>query len=85
MSDRRVLRTGKLPLSGEIASLCGDPWGKRSKADAISDIESGTHTYHVLWTTGRTEVRVVSDPRGKYLRTDADGTTRNNLLDLTDC
>lgn len=53
-----------------------------SKAQAIRDIESGTHTYYVPWTTGRTEIRVVHDSTvsvGKDLRTDQDNTSRNNL------
>ena len=50
-----------------------------------SDIESRAHTYHVPWTDGRTEIRVVNGAKGKYLRTDRDNTTRNNLDDLPDC
>jgi hypothetical protein len=59
-----------------------------SKRDAISHIENGIHNYHVPWTSGRTEIRVVVDASvsgGKYLRTDRDNTTRNNLRDLPDC
>jgi hypothetical protein len=56
------------------------------KADAIQDIESGVHGYYVPWPDGvRTEIRVVNGPNGKYLRTDKDNTTRNNLDDLPDC
>ena len=86
MADRAVRKTGKAP-DGDITSLCndGDFWSPRSKAGAISDIEQGTHTYHVPWMDGRTEIRVVPGPTGKYLRTDRDSTTRNNLDDLPDC
>lgn len=87
MADRPVRKTGK-NRDGDITSLCnaGDYWSPRSKADAIRDIEQGLHTYHVPWTSGRTEIRVVNDPvKGKYLRTDRDNTTRNNLDDLPDC
>ena len=35
--------------------------------------------------TGRTEIRVVNGPNGKYLRTDRDDTERNNLRDLPNC
>jgi len=85
MADRQVKATGK---NAEITSLCnaGEYWSPRSKADAISDIENGFHTYFVLWTGNRrTEIRVVQGATGKYLRTDHDATTRNNLLDLPDC
>ncbi len=33
----------------------------------------------------RVEIHVVKGPNGKYLRTDPDKTTKNNLLDLPDC
>ena len=86
MADRAVNRTGK-NSDGDIVSLCGDgaSWSPRKKADAISDIESGTHTYHVRWTSGSTEIRVVQGPTGKYLRTDRDSSERNNLDELPDC
>jgi Protein of unknown function (DUF3892) len=86
MADREVTRTDK-DSSDTITALCnsGASWSPRSKADAIRDIETGTHTYHVKWPEKRTEIRVVQGSTGKYLRTDRDNTTRNNLLDLPDC
>lgn len=86
MADRAVNKTGK-NNQGDITSLCNEGafWSPRRKADAISDIESGTNTYHVPWTSGRTEIRVVNGPTGKYLRTDRDSTAKNNLDDLPDC
>jgi hypothetical protein len=86
MADRAVTKTGK-DSDGDITSLCNDgqPWSPRSKADAIADIDGGSHTYYVPWRNGRTEINVVDGPTGKYLRTDADDTERNNLDDLPDC
>lgn len=86
MADRAVTKTGK-NWEGDIASLCADyvSWSPRSKQEAISDIENSVHTYHVPWQSGRTEIRVAIGPTGKYLRTDRDSTTRNNLDDLPDC
>jgi len=86
LADRAVRRTRK-DRDGDIIALCdtGASWSPRSKTDAIDDIESLRHTYHVPWTDGRTEIRVVNGPRGKYLRTDHDSTQRNNLDDLPDC
>lgn len=86
MADRAVTHTRK-DRDGDILALCntGSVWGPRLKADAIRDIESGTHTYHVPWTDGRTTIRVVNGQSGKYLRTDRDNTSRNNLDDLPDC
>jgi hypothetical protein len=85
MADREVTRTGK--NKDVITTLCNSNewWSPRSKEDAIRDIESKTHTYYVKWPEKRTEIRVVDGATGKYLRTDRDDTTRNNLLDLPDC
>jgi len=86
MADRPVRQTGK-DQDGDITSLCdaGAIWSPRSKSDAINDLETGAHTYYVPWTDGRTEIRVVDGPTGKYLRTDRDATERNNLDDLPEC
>ena len=87
MADRAVTRTGKDP-EHDITKLCnsGEYWSPRLKGDAIHDIESGLHKYYVHWPDGmRTDIRVVNGPGGKYLRTDKDNTTRNNLDDLPDC
>lgn len=88
MSNRKVTRSRK-DSDGDITALCnpGDYWSPRRKSDAISDIEAGTHRYYVPWSDGtETEIRVVKKSDGtKYLRTDKDGTTKNNLDDLLDC
>lgn len=86
MADRAVRKTDKND-EGDILALCYDGalWSPRRKADAIKDIEDGAHTYYVPWTSGRTEIGVVNGPNGKYLRTDRDETTKNNLDDLPDC
>ena len=86
MADRAVRKTRK-DADGDILALCddGSAWSPRLKADAINDIDSKTHTYHVPWTGGRTEIHVVDGPHGKYLRTDRDNTSKNNLDDLPDC
>lgn len=48
---------------------------------AIATIDAGTYNYFVQWPEKRTEVRVINaSPR--YLRTDRDGTAKNNLDDL---
>ena len=83
MIDRNVTHSKKEP-PGEIAAL-GNPtttWSPRSKADVIRDIESGSYRYLVRWPEKETVVRVVNGATGKYLRSDRDETTRNNLLDL---
>ena len=85
MSDRRVTNTGK-DSGGDITRLCNPSQGwARSKEDAIRDIENSIHTYYVFDGTTRTEIRVVRGRTGKYLRTDPDRTSKNNLDELPDC
>jgi hypothetical protein len=87
MTKRYVTKTGK-DRDGDITKLClaGAAWSPRLKANAISDIESGLYEYWVNWTNSpETKIKVVHGQNGKYLRTDRDATTRNNLDDLPDC
>jgi hypothetical protein len=87
MAERFVTASGK-DRDGDITRLCkaGEFWSPRSKVDAINDIDGRTHSYAVIWPDGkRTPVTVVNGSTGKYLRTDRDGTTHNNLRDLPDC
>ncbi|MXW35111.1 MAG: DUF3892 domain-containing protein [Chloroflexi bacterium] len=87
MAERAVTRTRK-DSDGDILALCNGSavWSPRPKHLVITDIETGLHSYHVPWTDGsRTRIYVVNGVRDKYLRTDHDSTTRNNLDDLPDC
>jgi hypothetical protein len=87
MADRAVTQA-RHDSDGDVTAL-GNPdasWSPRLKWDVINDIESGLHTYYVPWKiAGRTDIRVVNGPNGKYLRTDRDNTERNNLDDLPEC
>lgn len=87
VTERFVTRSRK-DRDGDITAICnpGSYWSPRAKNDAIRDIESKTYAYFVTWPDGKkTPIRVVNGPKGKYLRTDRDDTTRNNLDDLPDC
>lgn len=87
MSDRKVTRTRK-DSDGDILALCGDGafWSPRERQDAISDIEGNHHRYFVdVQGVGEVDIHVVKGTTGKYLRTDPDRTSRNNLDDLPDC
>lgn len=86
MADRRVTRTDK-DEDGDITALCNPwaDWKRRSKSLAISDIENGTHRYYVEVGDKEVDIHVVNGSTGKYLRTDPDKTSRNNLDDLPDC
>jgi hypothetical protein len=84
MADRQVTKTGK-DSSGDITSLCG-AWGATAKSLAILDIELGTHGYYTHASNGtEAGVIVVNGATGKYLRTDPDKATADNLADLPDC
>lgn len=87
MADRAVYKTGK-DRDGDITSLCGqgtEAWSPRRKSDAIADINSGSHRYYVPWQGGSTWIEVVQGSMGPYLRTNRDGTSKNNLDDLPNC
>ncbi len=85
MADRRVTATGK-DRDGDITELSAYQWGRVTKAFAIKHIESGVHTYYVQQPgTDRADVHVVNGPTGKYLRTDSDPNSKNNLNNLEDC
>ncbi len=86
MAERRVMQSKK-DLNGDILSICnhGEHWSPKSKDDAISEIENNIHSYYVVVGRERVEIKIVEGSMGKYLRTDPDKTTRNNLDDLPDC
>lgn len=83
MADRRVRQTGK-DDDGDITSLCnsGESWSPRKKADAMSDIKNGVHSYFVNEGGHKTDVYVTGDG---HLQTDPDSTKANNLDNLPDC
>jgi hypothetical protein len=87
MAVREVIGTRK-NTEGDITSVCNkhEYWFNRNKNEAISDIESGLHSYYVNVDNKMVRIVVVNDPKiGKYLRTDPDKTTKNNLKILPDC
>ena len=88
MARRKVKQSGK-NSDGDITALCnrGQFWSPRTKRKAISDIESNQHSYYVdIPGKGEVDIHVVNHSKhGKYLRTDPDKTTKNNLDDLPDC
>jgi hypothetical protein len=68
-----------------IVAIGGADW-KRTQSDAISDIESGAHSYYVSLAGKETRVIVAESRFGnKYLKTEADGFESNNLLSLPEC
>ena len=84
MADRQVTGTGKDDW-GDITALCGS-WGHTRKETAISEIESGIHTYYVQDRYGgRVNVHVMNRATGKHLRTNRNSYGSDNLDNLPDC
>ncbi|MEX2498325.1 MAG: DUF3892 domain-containing protein [Wenzhouxiangellaceae bacterium] len=89
MATRTVTRSRKDPDDGDITALCNPNerwWSPRSKRDAISDIENGTHEYYAdAPGVPRVKIHVVVIGGRKHLRTDPDPHKQNNLDNLPDC
>jgi hypothetical protein len=87
MADRFVTHTRKDAYFAEISELCNpdEAWSPTSNLSAIVEIDSQINSYFVKWDDKTTRIEVVSGPTGRYLRTDHDESTRNNLLDLPNC
>lgn len=87
MADRQVTRTDK-DSDGDILALCNpiSRWSPRQKSDAISDIETGSHSYYVRSSDGsRVNIIVVEETDGKHLRTEPNSKPQDNLDNLPDC
>lgn len=79
--SRRITHVRK-DKDGDITHVKGH-WGYDAASVVINDIESGTRDYYTQEVSPRTDVHVSKTPAGKkYLRTDADGTSANNLDNL---
>jgi len=86
---KKVISTKK-DLNGDILSLCNklDGWSV-TKADAIRQIKAvgnANSPYYTIVGVDKVRIHVIDDSaKGKYLRTDRDKTTKNNLAALPDC
>lgn len=58
---------------------------KISQQDAISFIEAGKYSFYVSEGGARSEVIIATHLGNKYLKTNSDTTTRDNLLSLPEC
>lgn len=67
-----------------IAGIGGDGW-RKSEDEAIAEIEAGTNSFYV--SVGGRSVRVIVARHNgrKYLKTEADGYSPDNLLALPEC
>lgn len=74
----KILRIGGLDANGSHWSL--------SQEKAIDHIEKGKYSFYVSVYNKQVNVIVAISPYGnKYLKTEADDSTPNNLLNLEDC
>jgi hypothetical protein len=78
-----IVRDGSDP-DNRIDSVGGSGWSKPEDT-VIAEIENGSETYFVDVGGNQVQVEVAEREGRKYLRTDSDQTTENNLLSLPDC
>ena len=78
-----IIRDGSDP-DRRIDSVGGSDWTKPENV-VIEEIDNRTESYFVDVNGNHVEVEVAEREGVKYLRTDADQTTENNLLSLPDC
>ena len=69
----------------ESITYIGGDWGKTSQPQAIREIEDGTYSYYVNVRGNKVKVIVAVHSGNKYLKTEADTTTVDNLLSLQEC
>lgn len=86
MIERQITNTKK-DSSGNIVLLCNPDewWSPKSVKEVIYEIEESFYKYYVIADNLKVEVKVIAGSENKYLRTDPDKTTKNNLDELQDC
>ena len=86
MIERKVIKSRK-DLNGNITAICnpGEWWSPKTSSEAIKEIEEKLYSYYVTVNNQNVDIKVIYGNSGKYLRTDPDKTTKNNLDDLPDC
>lgn len=86
MADVQVKCASRSSHNHESITHLGNPgvW-KWTKQEVIDSIETRTNTFYTMVNGKRAEVGVVDGSTGKYLRTHADGSYNNNLLELPNC
>lgn len=75
-----VVKRSRKDQSRNVVAICGDGWNVDA-AQAIANIRKETHEYRVLRADGP-YVRPYGD---RFLRSDKDAVTGNNLDSLPDC
>lgn len=91
-SSHRVLCINKIPREDRHRAIQfiggkngdGTPW-KLSQSQAIAEIEAGRYQFYVESSGYRADVIVATHNGHKYLKTNRDSTTQDNLLSLPEC
>lgn len=82
-SDRTDIHEKIISIGG--VNTDNTQW-KQSQQQAIQNIEARKYSFYVLINGIKTNVIVATSAYGhKYLKTQADSTTSNNLLSLPEC
>lgn len=82
-SDRTDPHERIISIGGVDAN--NNKWKQLQEA-AIQNIENNKYSFYVISSGIKTKVIVAESARGhKYLKTEADSTTSNNLLSLPEC
>jgi Protein of unknown function (DUF3892) len=63
----------------------GGSWGKVTQAEGIANVEADPEAYYVAGGPDSVWVTLGVHNGHKYLTTEADGATQNNLLALPEC
>lgn len=87
MADVQVTCINKQPRDSThegITHLGGSGW-RWTRKQVIDSIEAKTNTFYTKVGGNRANVAVIDGPRGKYVRTHADGKWNDNLLALPEC
>lgn len=80
MPEIRYVKCVKKAYYGDIiASGNHLNWGIVTKDEAITQIVTRTHEYKVQWQDNISDIKVIINGYNQYLRTDKDGSARNNL------
>lgn len=86
MIERKVTKSRK-DSNRNITAICnpGEWWSPKTSIEVIKEIEEKLYSYHVILSGEKVDIKVIRGETGKYLRTDPDKTTKNNLDELPDC
>ena len=79
-----INKTDRYSRHERIRNIGGD-WGTIPESDAIRHIEQGVYNYHVRVNGYDVKVIIATHEGRKYLKTETDSTTVDNLLSLNEC